>query len=117
MRTGRIIDAAERDQPDATARGPVKGRGTVWAIEHRFTRQATEAWDDGWGTLDQQASEERLPPATTIIEERVKSVLSRNDSPDISFDLSVNPYRGCEHVMWRDKVLPDPCLSPLRDFF
>ncbi|MES3015067.1 MAG: PA0069 family radical SAM protein [Pseudomonadota bacterium] len=97
MRTGRIIDAAERDQPDATARGPVKGRGTVWAIEHRFTRQATEAWDDGWGTLDQQASEERLPPATTIIEERVKSVLSRNDSPDISFDLSVNPYRGCEH--------------------
>lgn len=75
----------------------VKGRGTVWAIEHRFTQQVSEACDDGWGTLDQQASEEKLAPTTTIIEERAKSILSRNDSPDISFDLSVNPYRGCEH--------------------
>jgi DNA repair photolyase len=76
---------------------PRKGRGTVWAIEHRFTRQPSESFDDGWGTLEQAASEERLAPATQIIEERVKSILSSNDSPDISFDLSVNPYRGCEH--------------------
>ena len=97
MNKGRRIDGSERDDPDATARGTVKGRGTVWAIQHRYTTQLTEAYDDGWGTLDQQATEERLPPATTIIEERVKSILSRNDSPDISFDLSINPYRGCEH--------------------
>ncbi|HZT56730.1 MAG TPA: PA0069 family radical SAM protein [Burkholderiaceae bacterium] len=97
MQTGRKIDGAQRDEPAAAARGPVKGRGTVWAIEHRFSPHTSEPCDDGWGTLDQQASEERLAPATTIIEERVKSVLSRNDSPDISFDLSVNPYRGCEH--------------------
>ncbi len=77
--------------------GALKGRGTVWAIEHRFTRDSSEAWDDGWGTLEQIASEERVPPATQIIEERVKSVLARNDSPDIPFDLSINPYRGCEH--------------------
>jgi DNA repair photolyase len=57
----------------------------------------SEACDDGWGLLDQQASEERIAPATQIIEERVKSILSSNDSPDISFDLSINPYRGCEH--------------------
>jgi DNA repair photolyase len=76
---------------------PVKGRGTVWAIEHRFARQSSDAFDDGWGTLDQAVHEERLPPATQIIEERVKSILSSNDSPDISFDLSINPYRGCEH--------------------
>ena len=63
-------------------------------------RQASEACDDGWGWLDQQATEERVAPATQIIEERVKSILSSNDSPDISFDLSINPYRGCEHVMW-----------------
>ncbi len=77
--------------------GALKGRGTAWAIEHRFSTRATEAWDDGWGTLDQIASEERLAPTTQIIEERAKSILSSNDSPDISFDLSINPYRGCEH--------------------
>jgi DNA repair photolyase len=75
----------------------LKGRGTAWAIDHRFMRQASEACDDGWGWLDQQATEERVAPATQIIEERVKSILSSNDSPDISFDLSINPYRGCEH--------------------
>jgi DNA repair photolyase len=97
MTTSRKIDGAERDEPAATVRGPQKGRGTVWAIAQRFSQRSSEVYDDGWGTLDQQASEERLPPATTIIEERVKSVLSGNDSPDIGFDLSINPYRGCEH--------------------
>ena len=75
----------------------LKGRGTAWAIDHRFVRQSTETVDDGWGSLDQQATEERIAPTTSIIEERVKSILSSNDSPDISFDLSINPYRGCEH--------------------
>jgi DNA repair photolyase len=77
--------------------GVRKGRGTAWAIEHRYTIQATESWDDGWGTLEQAAVEEQTPPATQMIEERVKSILSSNDSPDIDFDLSINPYRGCEH--------------------
>jgi DNA repair photolyase len=77
--------------------GPVKGRGTAWAIEHRYSALSSESFDDGWGTLDQSVEEERLPPATQIIEERVKSILSSNDSPDVQFDLSVNPYRGCEH--------------------
>jgi DNA repair photolyase len=75
----------------------LKGRGTAWAIEHRYTRRPSESFDDGWGTLDQAASEEHVPVATQIIEERVKSILSSNVSPDIGFDLSVNPYRGCEH--------------------
>jgi len=97
MQKPRRIEATERDEPAANARAPLKGRGTVWAIQHRYAQQASEACDDGWGTLDQQASEETLPPSTTIIEERVKSILSSNDSPDISFDLSINPYRGCEH--------------------
>jgi len=76
---------------------PVKGRGTTWAIEHRYSSLASESFDDGWGTIDQAVQEEHLPPATQIIEERVKSILSSNDSPDLHFDLSVNPYRGCEH--------------------
>ena len=74
-----------------------KGRGTVWALEHRFRAQAHEPADDGWGTLEQLATEERLPPATRVIEESVGRILSGNDSPDIGFDLSINPYRGCEH--------------------
>jgi DNA repair photolyase len=84
-------------EPAAPLSAALKGRGTAWAIDHRFARQVNEACDDGWGLLDQQASEERIAPSTQIIEERVKSILASNDSPDIAFDLSVNPYRGCEH--------------------
>jgi DNA repair photolyase len=76
---------------------PTKGRGSNWAIAHRFSADSREAFDDGWGTLEQAAHEEQLPPETQVIEERVKSILSGNDSPDIGFDLSINPYRGCEH--------------------
>jgi len=78
--------------PDA-----IKGRGSAWAIAHRFESRERETYDDGWGTLDQQAREEHLPPATEIIEELAKSIISTNQSPDISFDRSINPYRGCEH--------------------
>jgi DNA repair photolyase len=76
---------------------PPKGRGTGWAIEHRFTIERHESFDDGWGTFDQQVSEASVPPATQIFEQRVKSILNGNDSPDVNFDLSINPYRGCEH--------------------
>ena len=75
----------------------LKGRGTAWAIEHRFTSDHHEAFDDGWGTLEHAAREEAAAPRTEIIEQRVKSILAGNDSPDIPFDLSINPYRGCEH--------------------
>jgi DNA repair photolyase len=77
--------------------GSAKGRGTLWHIQNRFTKQESETWDDGWGTLDQQASEETIAPTTQIIEQHVKTIIAANDSPDVSFDLSVNPYRGCEH--------------------
>jgi len=74
-----------------------KGRGTAWALQHRFSADQRESFDDGWGTLDQAAQEEHLPPGTQVIQEQVKSILTGNDSPDIGFDLSINPYRGCEH--------------------
>ncbi len=93
----RPISRDEAPRAEDAARLPMKGRGTIWAIEHRYSRQTGESYDDGWGTLDQQAVEEHLAPETTVIEERVKSILSKNDSPDLSFDLSINPYRGCEH--------------------
>jgi len=85
----------------AAASAPIgfqfKGRGTGWAIAQRYGRDEREACDDGWGTLEQDAAEERLAPGTQVIEQRVGSILSGNDSPDIGFDLSINPYRGCEH--------------------
>jgi DNA repair photolyase len=83
--------------PEGPLPEPIKGRGTDWAIATRYNRLASETFDDGWGTLEQDVQQERLPPATQIIEQRVKSILSSNDSPDVHFDLSVNPYRGCEH--------------------
>ena len=76
---------------------PAKGRGTMWAIEHRFATEQRESFDDGWGALEQAVHEEQVKPGTQVIEERVKSILTGNDSPDIGFDLSINPYRGCEH--------------------
>lgn len=76
---------------------PTKGRGTVWAIEHRFAERSRSAFDDGWGSAE--APGEAAPVATQVTEERVRSILAGNDSPDIGFDLSINPYRGCEHVM------------------
>ena len=80
-----------------TLRSPMKGRGTVWAIQHRFNENAREVFDDGWGNLEQIAEQEALRPQTQVLEENVRSILAGNDSPDIGFDLSINPYRGCEH--------------------
>ncbi len=75
----------------------LKGRGAATRIAHRFEREEREAWDDGWGTLEQAHAEPLPPLATEVRFEDVKSVLSKNDSPDIPFDCSLNPYRGCEH--------------------
>ena len=91
--------ATTATQPSAATLmlAPLKGRGTVWAIEHRFSAQTSAEFDDGWGTLDQAALEERQAPGTQVIEEHARGILAGNDSPDIGFDLSINPYRGCEH--------------------
>ena len=75
----------------------LKGRATAWALAHRFTRDERQPCDDGWGSLDQAVDAQALPPATRVLEEQVKTILAGNDSPDIGFDLSINPYRGCEH--------------------
>ena len=75
----------------------LKGRGSASAMPHRFEQQAREQFDDGWGTLDQAAAEVRLLPTTEVIEENAGRILSSNQSPDIAFDTSINPYRGCEH--------------------
>ncbi|KTD23469.1 Radical SAM superfamily [Legionella lansingensis] len=70
-----------------------KNRGAISNPEGRFETTAYEAFDDGWGL-----EEDILPPLETfLLPEASKSVISRNDSPDIGFEQSINPYRGCEH--------------------
>ena len=72
-----------------------KGRGTGRQPPHRFTDARREAFDDGWESLAEEAA---APPTRTVVAvDRAKRALSFNQSPDVPFDRSVNPYRGCEH--------------------
>ena len=78
------------DHPD---RHPRKGRGATLNLEGRFATRSRTRDDDGWGSLD-----EPLPPLETVVQpETARSIVSRNDSPDLPISQSINPYRGCEH--------------------
>ncbi|CTQ52713.1 putative Fe-S oxidoreductase [Roseibium album] len=69
-----------------------RGRGAALNTSGRFEPQSRESFDDGWDSL------EDLPPLQTEVqEERARTIITRNESPDLSFDRSINPYRGCEH--------------------
>ena len=81
------------DSPRSGSTAPIKGRGAASNREGRFEATVAEAVDDGW----ERESEDASRPATTVTEERARTIISRNDSPDIAFDQSINPYRGCEH--------------------
>ncbi len=76
-------------RPDFSRR---RGRGAGMNPSGRFEPTSHHAFDDGWRSLDD------LPPFKTDVQrEHPRTIISRNDSPDICFDQSVNPYRGCEH--------------------
>ena len=69
-----------------------KGRGAQSNASGRYEPLARIAFDDGWRSLDE------LPPfKTTVQADATRKIITRNDSPDIGFDRSINPYRGCEH--------------------
>jgi DNA repair photolyase len=74
--------------------GPTKGRGATLNPEGRFESVRREPFDDGW---DVPLPGEPARPRTTVTLETAKSLIQRNDSPDVPFNLSINPYRGCEH--------------------
>jgi len=115
---------AEDASATAGVRAPVarKGRGAVSNIQGRFERDQREPFDDGWGaagndesvgesagTGEQAAMRKPVIPIvpvdtaplaplrTEVTIERARSILTHNASPDIPFDVSLNPYRGCEH--------------------
>jgi DNA repair photolyase len=72
--------------------GRRRGRGAISNASGRFEADVRVAFDDGW-----DATEERPPLPTRVHEDAARTIITRNDSPDISFDRSINPYRGCEH--------------------
>lgn len=71
----------------------IKNRGALSNPHGRFENQQREAFDDGWDLQEEPLS----PLQTTMIPEFAKSIITTNDSPDIGFNQSINPYRGCEH--------------------
>lgn len=72
--------------------GRRRGRGARSNLSGRFETQAREDFDDGWATL-----EDLEPFRTQVRQELAKTIITKNDSPDVFFDQSINPYRGCEH--------------------
>jgi DNA repair photolyase len=68
-------------------------RGALSQIAGRFETEVRDPFDDGWARDDEPLE----PLKTTVTVERARSIISRNDSPDIPFEQSINPYRGCEH--------------------
>ena len=69
-----------------------RGRGAISNASGRYEPIARIAFDDGWRSI------EELPPFhTTVTVDATRKIITRNSSPDISFDRSINPYRGCEH--------------------
>ena len=69
-----------------------RGRGATLNPSGRFEAASRHVFDDGWQTLDE------LPPFKTDVQvEKPKTIITKNDSPDLHFDRSINPYRGCEH--------------------
>ena len=82
-----------RDKPeDDIAFDRRRGRGARTNASGRYEAETRSTFDDGWESMAE------LPPIKTEVrEDTAKTIITRNDSPDISFDRSINPYRGCEH--------------------
>ncbi len=94
---GPAIDAPPSDRIPAV---PRKGRGAVSNRSGRYEAHARERVDDGWSPparspVEPEDEEPRL--RTTVAIDASRTVIARNQSPDVPFDRSINPYRGCEH--------------------
>lgn len=70
-----------------------RGRGAQSNATGRFESLVREAFDDGWTDTDEAPAQLK----TEVTAERAKVIITRNTSPDVGFDRSINPYRGCEH--------------------
>ncbi|WP_423822107.1 PA0069 family radical SAM protein [Salinisphaera sp. SPP-AMP-43] len=73
-----------------------KGRGALGNPASRFAATASEDFDDGWDTIE-HLDDDQDAPATHLHRDPTRRVISRNDSPDVPFSASINPYKGCAH--------------------
>ncbi|MGE0153928.1 MAG: PA0069 family radical SAM protein [Reyranellaceae bacterium] len=75
-----------------------KGRGAVSNRTNRYEKEVRIATSDGWNDGTVPSDEDELPPLrTTLLKDASRTIIARNTSPDVPFDRSINPYRGCEH--------------------
>ena len=94
-----MTQSRQQAHPDDDACKPLaalKGRGAASRVAGRFDKREVRGEDDGWGSVYEDL-DDAPKPRTTVTIERARSIISRNQSPDIAFSQSVNPYRGCEH--------------------
>ncbi len=84
---------SEPDHGADAGRAPLKGRGAVSNRTGRFERLTVDPFDDGWGTIEDRPANVR----TELHAEDTRKIITRNDSPDVPFFQSINPYKGCEH--------------------
>ncbi|MDX2141968.1 MAG: PA0069 family radical SAM protein [Rhodospirillaceae bacterium] len=85
---GGALAGTHGAHPDAR-----RGRGVVGNPSGRYEREHRQSLDDGWDNLDAPPP----PLRTQVLKDASRSIIARNQSPDIPFDRSINPYRGCEH--------------------
>ena len=83
---------------DEIRRRALKGRGAISNESSRFERERRVLVDDG----REDGREEERGPATVVGDDSARTVISRNASPDVPFEQSLNPYKGCEHVLRSD---------------
>jgi hypothetical protein len=88
-----LFQSKRYPSPVMTFTQQIRGRGARSNASGRFESQAREAFDDGW-TPDEPDPKSF---STTASPEKAKVIVTHNDSPDVGFSASINPYRGCEH--------------------
>ncbi len=97
MRTGQKLKNSGRvtliDTGEVAERFEHRGRGAVSNQAGRYERHTFDPFDDGWSTIEDDAA----PLETVLMDDTAKTIITFNKSPDISFDRTINPYRGCEH--------------------
>ena len=94
MTTKRKFRPVIEETPQSAA--PIRGRGASWSPANRFEKLHIDLTDIDCVDVD-PASEEKPRRATQYFRDGTKSVITRNNSPDVGFETSLNPYRGCEH--------------------
>lgn len=90
---GVEYQTVRKTKPRSPQASGARGRGAVSNPDGRFEPYQHVPFDDGWQGLDWEPT----PISTTVTPEKTRTLITRNDSPDVPFDLSINPYKGCEH--------------------